>query len=94
MRPKDKLGRPESTGVVYYLPCSGTNGTPCAEDGRYMGKTERTVASRISELFSMVRISDTLKLAVMAHAWEENHHFCCSDLCLVYGVPKLAQSWR
>ena len=85
VRPKDKLGLPESTGVVYYLPCSGANGSPCAENGCYVGETERTVASRIGEHFSTARISGTssLKSAVMTHARENNHHFRRSDFSVL-----------
>ena len=76
---------PESTGVVYYLPCSGSDGTPCAENGCYVGETERTVASRISEHFSTARISgtSTLKSAVMSHARDNNHHFRRGDFSVL-----------
>ena len=85
VRPKDKLGLPDSTGVVYYLPCSGANGNPCAENGCYVGETERTVASRIKEHFSTAKISgtSTLKSAVMTHARENNHHFRRSDFTVL-----------
>ena len=85
MRPKDKLGLPDSTGVVYYLPCSGANGNPCPENGSYVGETERTVASRIGEHFSTAKISgtSTLKSAVMTHAREGNHHFRRTDFSVL-----------
>ena len=78
-------GLPESTGVVYYLPCSGANGSPCADNGCYVGETERTVASRISEHFSTARISgtSTLKSAVMMHARDNDHHFRRSDFSIL-----------
>ena len=85
VRPKDKLEIPESTGVVYYLPCSGSDGTPCPDNGCYVGETERTVASRISEHFSTARISgtSTLKSAVMTHAREKDHHFRRDDFSVL-----------
>ena len=85
VRPKDKLEMPDSTGVVYFLPCSGANGTPCADNGCYVGETERTVASRISEHFSTARISgtSTLKSAVMTHARDEGHHFRRDDFSVL-----------
>ena len=85
VRPKDKLEIPESTGVVYYLPCSGSDGTPCPDNDCYVGETERTVASRISEHFSTARISgtSTLKSAVMTHAREKDHHFRRDDFSVL-----------
>ena len=58
---------------------------PTTKYSGYVGETERTVASRLSEHFSTARISgtSTLKSAVMAHAREENHHFRRSDFSVL-----------
>ena len=55
--------------------------------------TERTVASRINEHFSTVRISGTttLKSAVMAHERENGHHFRRSDFSILSSGD---QNWQ
>ena len=83
VKPKDKLPKSDTTGLVYHIPCAGANSTPCS--GTYVGETERTVAAHLREHTSTSMNSlGKYKSAMLQHPRDNCHHFRKEDeLCFV-----------
>ena len=74
VKPKDKLKKEQSNGLIYHIPCAGASNTPCP--GSYVGETERTAQARFKEHTSTaVNARGKFKSAMLQHARDNNHHF-------------------
>ena len=55
----------EKLGVLYQVPCS------CSSI--YIGKTKRTLETRIKEHMAAIRQGEMEKSAIAEHAWSQHH---------------------
>jgi len=65
VHPKDPIQKEKRTRVVYEVPCN------CGKV--YIGKTIRTLETRIKEHKKACREADYSKSAIAEHAWTEHH---------------------
>ena len=82
VKPKDKLKKEQSNGLIYHIPCAGANNIPCP--GTYVGETERTAQARFKEHTSTaVNAQGKFKSAMLQHARDNNHHFRKEDVSVL-----------
>ena len=72
VHPKDPIQKEKRTRVVYEVPCS------CGKV--YIGKTIRTLETRIKEHKKACREADYSKSAIAEHAWTEQHQVDWDDV--------------
>ena len=82
VKPKDKLPKEQSVGVIYHIPCAGAISTACP--GTYVGETEKNANARFQEHTSTATNAlGKFKSAMLQHARENNHHFRKEDVSIL-----------
>ena len=77
-----RLPNEKFLGLVYLLPCTDANNTPCT--GTYVGETERTISSCFQEHTSTsTNTQGHYKSAMLKQARTHNHHFRKKDITIL-----------